>query len=779
MEEHWKTPEVPVEEMEYWRELEDRVDRPVEKDEIGRERSLVHIEDLRRPYEYVMRENWDGVKEFFKHDPVHLFSKITMDEGTVFHLAASCSSKSQGKTLLEMLINICGRYPSASDVRSALMGENNAGNNTLHEVSMTGNKEAAMYLVNIADQANCALQLLKTRNSSGETSLFKAAAYGFTDLVKFYVGKLENYDRDNLWKHFHRSDKTSILHIAVVAQHFETAFWLVENNPYLGPLKNNKGLTSLQLLAQMPIAFDPHFENCKWKMLIYYCLPVGGDVVTPNQNMKDKDDVESNRKHKDDVESNRKHKDDVESNRKHKDDMEKHKDDVESNRKDDVESSMESNQPHRQSIFRNKLAGFVKVYISLRDSLAKSLLTFWLFFEIGGLIWEDKKNKKALDKLIPLLAKWDKSWCTIYTSNETISLGSEKNGDDGAKSEKLNKGGDDGGKKGMAAASDKTYGDDGGGNKEELAKSKKEARNSSALLMATITGILPIVKEILKQHPQAIEHVNDNARNILHLAIKYRQKEIFNLIQSIPHVMPKLSKRIDNRGNTILHQAADRSYYPISLSQKIIGPAMQLRDELRWMMRVKEIIPPHYIIHHNDVNDQIADDLFKEEHNELLKSAQEWTKATARSCSSVAVVLATAVFAAAYAIPGGFNDKSGRPLFQDNPLFLLFTSMVVVAISCSLSSVAFFVSILFSPLEYKFFVKSFLCKIATGFILLFFAFVATILAFVATVLLLIRFEKKWTIALLCPIAFFPVPLFGLLLFPMYQPFMVMLKTINA
>ncbi|XP_008371035.1 uncharacterized protein [Malus domestica] len=844
--------------MEHWETL---TDRPVEEDEVAREVSLIHIEELKDPYEYVMTENWEGVQDFFEKNPEHLLSKITMDGGTVFHLAASCSSKSQRKNL-KMVIDILRRNPSDGDVRRALTKKNNAGNNTLHEVSMTGNKEAAMYLVSIADKEKCALELLETRNSSGETSLFKAAAYGFTDLVKFYVGKLENYDRDNLWKHFHRSDKTSILHIAVVAQHFETALWLVENNPYLGPLKNNKGLTSLQLLAQMPTAFDPHFEKCKWKMLIYYCLPVGGDVVTPNQNMKDKDDVESNRKddvesnmkddvesnRKDDVESNRKHKDkddvesnmkddvesnrkddvesnmkddvesnrkdDVESNRKHRDDMEKHKDDmddmekhkddVESNRKDDVESSMESNQPHRQSIFRNKLAGFVKVYISLRDSLAKSLLTFWLFFEIGGLIWEDKKNKKALDKLIPLLAKWDKSWCTIDAAGEdSTSMLSEKkgydnggekrkaavsdetNGDDGggkekdaAKSEKLNKDGDDGGKKGQAAASDKTNGDDGGGKKEELAKSKEEARNSSALLMATINGILPIVKEIVGQHPQAIEHVNYNIRNVLHLAIKYRRKEILNHIQSLPHVMPKLSKRIDKYGNTILHQAADRSYYSISLSQKLIGPAMQLQDEQHWMLRVQEMIPPHYTLHHNN-KDQTAEELFNQEHDKLLEEAQKWVKETAQSCSTVAVLVATVVFAAAYAIPGGFNDQSGRPIFQDNPLFLLFTCMDVVAISCSLSSVAFFLSVLSSPLEYPLFVNSIPRKVMAGFILLFLSMATTMLAFAATILLVIRVKKKWTMSILYPIAFFPVPLFALLQFPMYQSFMVMLKTINA
>nr|XP_028959188.1 uncharacterized protein LOC103419600 [Malus domestica] len=504
----------------------------------------------------------------------------------------------------------------------------------------------------------------------------------------------------------------SLLHITVIVEHFETALWLLEKYPYLALLKEDKGLTSLQLLAQMPTAFEHQFEQSKWKMLIYKCLPVGGDVVAPNQ-------------------------------------------------KDDVESSMDSNHP-RQSIFRNNLAVVMKAYYSLWDSLAKVGTQDRIIYRI----WKTKKNKKSLNELIRLLVKReDYSWLTTDKEWEveirTINLGS------GEKPEP-NKDGDDGGKKGKPAA-------------EEI-ESRKEARNevynSSPLLIATIKGIVPIVREILEQRPQAVEHVNLYERNILHLAIKNRKEKILDLIKSKPTLMSKLNERIDLNGNTILHQAADRTYYSIAVSQKLIGPAMQLQEELRWMLRIKEIVPPHYIMHHNN-NNQTAEEFFNVEHEKLLKSAQKWVKETAQSCSTVAVLVATVVFAAAYAIPGGFNDESGRPIFQDNPLFLLFTCMDVVSITCSLSSVAFFLSVLSSPLEYPHFVSSIPTKIMTGFILLFFSMATTMLAFAATILLLIRVKKKWTESLLYPIAFFPVPFFALLQFPMYQSLITMVQKIHA
>ncbi|TQD78609.1 hypothetical protein C1H46_035847 [Malus baccata] len=622
--------------------------------EIEFQEELSRIEDLKKPYEFAMEDNWEGVKEYYKEYPEKLLRPMTLDGDNVLHLAASCGSKSQGKRVLEYLVNI-SENSSSYEKRISLRVQNNDGNNALHQVGVSGSVEAAEFLVSnfnepvkvsftIDDGDNDAQPLLWTRNHLGETPLYRTAALGHTDLVKFYAAILETDNPYVLPMQFKRNDNMSILRMAVIAQHFETALWLLENYNFLAQQIDDEGLTSLQLLAQMPKAFVPQFQQSQWKMLIYHCLPGGGDVVTPNQ-------------------------------------------------KADVESNMDSNDP-RQSIFRNKLAA------------AQTAIT-----DMGN--------------------------------------------------------GDDGGEKGKAAA--------------EAIKPDKGATNkvynSTPLLIATIAGTVPIVKEILEQHPQAVEHVNYNERNILHLAIKYRQKQILNLIRSKPTVLLRLNERIDCDGNTILHQAADRSYYTIALSQNLIGPAMQLQAELRWFMHVADILPPHYSMHHNK-KELTAEELFYYEHNALLESAQAWIKETAQSCSTVAVLVATVVFAAAYAIPGG-NDQNGRPIFQDDPLFLLFTCMDVVAIACSLSSVAFFLSVLSSPLEYPLFISSLPRKIMTGFVLLFLSMATTMLAFAATILLLIRVEKKWTKSLLYPIAFFPVPLFGLLQFPMYHSFRVMFQKIDA
>ncbi|KAL6281980.1 hypothetical protein ACE6H2_012909 [Prunus campanulata] len=659
--------------MDYWKEEE------VLKDE--EKNSASQIEGLSDPYGQAMENDWKGMKQYYKKYPQKLICPMTVDEDTALHIAASCCSEKLGEHVLEFLISLLPSYDKKCE---ALRIQNSHGNNVLHEVAVSGNLEAAKFLVNnfnkpaLAEEitTTSTLPLLELRNNLGESPVYRAAALGHPDLVKFFALELEKENPENLRRHFHRNDKK---YCSFGFQYAETALWLQKKYPFLATKTEEKGLTSLQLLSQMPTAFEPEFQQSKWKMLIYHCLPVG-DLVRPNH--KDNDVV-----------------------------------------KDDVESCLGSDQPP-QYICRKTLA------------------------QIGIIrrIWKDKRNKNSLEELVGLFVKKDHSW-------QNSSRAEDKTVDLGAVGENVSN----------------NEGDEKGNGSAVSNKSKKQyLYNYTPLLIATITGIAPIVKEILKQHPQAAEHVSHEEQNILHLAIKHRRKEILKIMKSKPTIKYRLNARIDHKGNSILHQAADRSYYSVAMSQKLIGPAMQLQEDLRWMLRVKKIAPRHYIMHHNKEG-QTAEELFNDQHNKLLESAQQWIKDTAASCSTVAVLVATVVFAAAYTIPGG-TEPNGLPVYHDSPLFWLFTCMDVLAIACSLSSVAFFLSILSSPLEYPFFCHALPRKLMIGFTLLFLSMAATMLAFAATILLVIRIEKKWTKSLLYSIAFFPVPLFGLLQFPMFQSF---------
>lgn len=107
----------------------------------------------------------------------------------------------------------------------------------------------------------------------------------------------------------------------------------------------------------------------------------------------------------------------------------------------------------------------------------------------------------------------------------------------------------------------------------------------TSLLIATSRGIVEIEKEILRVYPQAVEHVSAIGQNILHVAIKHRQLEIFRHVKKMQLPMSRLVRRIDDHGYTILHHVGVMNYYT---GGTLPGPALQLQEELRWF----EVIIP-------------------------------------------------------------------------------------------------------------------------------------------------------------------------------------------
>ncbi|KAK7350332.1 hypothetical protein VNO77_08835 [Canavalia gladiata] len=293
----------------------------------------------------------------------------------------------------------------------------------------------------------------------------------------------------------------------------------------------------------------------------------------------------------------------------------------------------------------------------------------------------------------------------------------------------------------------------------------------SPLHLAACTGIVEIVESIVDRYPQAIAHI-EREQNILHVAVKHRQRRIYRLIKR-HGVLKWLASQISNEGRTLLHQVSRMDYYN---GGNRVGVVLQLQDELRWFERVKRAIPPPLILHTND--DMLkASELFDIEHEEMLTEAQKWIKGTAQSCSAVAVLVATVVFAAAYTVPGGFNGN-GSPILLNSPLFLFFTIADVAALACSLVSVMMFLSILTSPFEMENFLKSLPRKLELGFTLLFWSLTITMLAFSSTILLTVKLEgNKWTTSLIYGVTFFPVAIFGLMQFPIYMAVKYRLKRV--
>nr|POF03624.1 hypothetical protein CFP56_54273 [Quercus suber] len=80
-----------------------------------------------------------------------------------------------------------------------------------------------------------------------------------------------------------------------------------------------------------------------------------------------------------------------------------------------------------------------------------------------------------------------------------------------------------------------------------------EGATKTPLFLATISGCVQIVEEILNLYPQAVVHIDDKGRNILRVAIKYRQLKILKLVMKMKLPMNWLVGKLDEEGNSILH----------------------------------------------------------------------------------------------------------------------------------------------------------------------------------------------------------------------------------
>ncbi|XP_017221558.1 ankyrin repeat-containing protein ITN1 [Daucus carota subsp. sativus] len=301
---------------------------------------------------------------------------------------------------------------------------------------------------------------------------------------------------------------------------------------------------------------------------------------------------------------------------------------------------------------------------------------------------------------------------------------------------------------------------------KEIAMEKKMAeKQQTPLLLATQTGCFEIVEKILQVHPQAVEHINEDGRCILHIAIKYRQLQIFEMVQQMEVPMRRLIRKCDARGNSILHMVGKKVVNEAVEQTEKRSPSFQLQDDLLLFERIKKVIRPHFHKHTN-VDGETAEELFVEHKEELRDRSQEWLKRTAENCSIVAVLIATVAFAAAYTVPGGSKDD-GSPVLINQTFFIIFTISDVLSLTFCLTAVIIFLSILTSSFRLKDFKNSLPQKLMLGISCLILSVSMMMLAFAATVILMIRHNQQWTSIAMYLVAFLPVTVFASIYMPLY------------
>ena len=187
--------------------------------EEGKEKNWETISTLRKPYLAALGGQWDVMKSFFEENEnrAQLCSQMTVEKDTAFHIAAY----SEGKGLLQHLVELLPAY----SLFEALNKKNTHGNNTFHEVATIDGVKTADFLVTKLQEVyrrrastyeGKLEELLTAVNNLGETPIYRAVAHGQTQMAKSLAAKVRD-----LSSHFRRrKDEMSILHIAVIGQHF-------------------------------------------------------------------------------------------------------------------------------------------------------------------------------------------------------------------------------------------------------------------------------------------------------------------------------------------------------------------------------------------------------------------------------------------------------------------------------------------------------------------------------------------------------------------------------
>ncbi|KAH7845742.1 hypothetical protein Vadar_005490 [Vaccinium darrowii] len=281
---------------------------------------------------------------------------------------------------------------------------------------------------------------------------------------------------------------------------------------------------------------------------------------------------------------------------------------------------------------------------------------------------------------------------------------------------------------------------------------------------ATSMGIHEIVEEILRVYPYAIYLENDKKQSIFQQAIVFRQEKVFNLIYQHRESWAMVLSKGDNFNNNALHLVGYVAH-PEQLYRRA-GAALQMQRELQWFKEVETLVLPKNREERN-MDDKTPAQVFSDAHKELLEKGEKWMKDNASSCTIVASLIATVVFAAAITVPGG-NKPDGPPNFDQQPAFLIFGIFNALALFSSIASVVLFLSILTSHYAEEDFLATLPKRLIIGLICLFLSLLFMMTAFGAILYLVFGKNKGWVLIPAGVLGCLPVTLFCALQFPLLK-----------
>ncbi|KAI3683934.1 hypothetical protein L1987_84449 [Smallanthus sonchifolius] len=290
-----------------------------------------------------------------------------------------------------------------------------------------------------------------------------------------------------------------------------------------------------------------------------------------------------------------------------------------------------------------------------------------------------------------------------------------------------------------------------------IMKDGKRTYSSRVLFVAAEMGNTRFLVELIRQYPDLIWKVNDNNQSIFHIAVSHRHESIYNLLQEIGSMKDLITPLKDPEGNYMLHLVGKNAEK--NRLHDVSGDAFQMQWELLWFKEVEAMVPFSYRERRNAAG-KTPRELFTENHKELVSRGEKWMKGTANQCMVVAALIATIVFGVAFAIPGGYDQNSGFPMFIRKKIFIAFVISDAISLIFSSASILMFLSILTSRYDEQDFFESLPQSLMIGLATLFLSIMTMMVSFSLSFFVLYHSKLIWVPIVISVVAALPVILYA-------------------
>ncbi|KAL3749358.1 hypothetical protein ACJRO7_010463 [Eucalyptus globulus] len=326
---------------------------------------------------------------------------------------------------------------------------------------------------------------------------------------------------------------------------------------------------------------------------------------------------------------------------------------------------------------------------------------------------------------------------------------------------------------------------------EELVLKNKNMKSSEIVKFLLTSGIIldsasrgthEIVKLCLDHYPELMWD-NDFPKELMREVVNGRQVELFRQVNEYNRI-PKLSDDIFT--NRELMEAVVE-WSPRCVSADVPGAAFLLQDELQWFKALEDRSDPSFKTLKFKVLENRGDpsfrslkleetkerggktywEIFVEQRQDLLKEAGEWMKNTSSSCSLIATLIIAVAIAAAFTVPGGYDNSTGIPIFLKKDSFMIFAFADALAFFSSVTATVMFLAIVIPCYTFEDILHSLPGKMIMGITSLFLSLVFTLVAFGSGLTIILSERFKWIYILITLLATIPVCFLLYVQFPLY------------